>query len=43
MIAFKITDELKQRIKALAEKEDRSISYICQRAMENEVKKSKKR
>ena len=42
MISFKITEELKKQIQDLASKEDRSVSYICKRAMENEVKRSKK-
>ena len=42
MISLMITDELKKQIQDLASKEDRSVSYICKRAMENEVKRSKK-
>jgi len=43
IISFKITAELKKKLAEKARQEDRSVSYICQRALEREVKKRKKR
>lgn len=41
MVSLMITDELKKQIQELASKEDRSVSYICQRALVNEVKETR--
>jgi predicted transcriptional regulator len=41
IISFKITKALKKQIQELASKEERSVSFICQRALKQEVKKPK--
>jgi predicted transcriptional regulator len=43
IISFKITEELKKQIQELASKEERSVSFICQRALKQEAQKLKKR
>ena len=43
VLTLKITEDLKKKLENIAKAEDRSVSYVVHKALEREVKKSKKR